>query len=274
MHAISVIQPLIEAAWENRTLIQEDETQDAIREVIQALDHGLIRVAEPQGDGWKVNEWIKKAVILYFPIQKMETLEAGPMEFHDKMALKRNYASLGVRVVPHAIARYGAYLAKGVILMPSYVNIGAYVDSGTMVDTWATVGSCAQIGKDVHLSGGVGIGGVLEPVQASPVVIEDGCFIGSRCIVVEGVRVQKEAVLGANVVLTQSTKIIDVTGSSPVEMKGIVPARSVVIPGSYTKHFPAGDFQVPCALIIGKRKASTDLKTSLNEALREHHVAV
>jgi 2,3,4,5-tetrahydropyridine-2-carboxylate N-succinyltransferase len=274
MHAISVIQPLIEAAWENRTLIQEDETQDAIREVIQALDHGLIRVAEPQGDGWKVNEWIKKAVILYFPIQKMETLEAGPMEFHDKMALKRNYASLGVRVVPHAIARYGAYLAKGVILMPSYVNIGAYVDSGTMVDTWATVGSCAQIGKDVHLSGGVGIGGVLEPVQASPVVIEDGCFIGSRCIVVEGDRVQKEAVLGANVVLTQSTKIIDVTGSSPVEMKGIVPARSVVIPGSYTKHFPAGDFQVPCALIIGKRKASTDLKTSLNEALREHHVAV
>ena len=254
--------------------MKEDQTQDSIREVIQALDHGTLRVAEPDGDQWKVNEWVKKAVILYFPIQKMETIEIGPLEFHDKMALKRNYEALGVRVVPLAVARYGAFLASGVILMPSYVNIGAYVDSGTMVDTWATVGSCAQIGKNVHLSGGVGIGGVLEPIQAAPVIIEDGCFIGSRCIVVEGVHVQKEAVLGANVVLTKSTKIIDVTGSAPVEYKGIVPPRSVVIPGSYTKTFPAGDFQVPCAIIIGQRKESTDLKTSLNSALREYDVAV
>ncbi|MFN7014130.1 MAG: 2,3,4,5-tetrahydropyridine-2,6-dicarboxylate N-succinyltransferase, partial [Bacteroidia bacterium] len=231
-------------------------------------------VAEPTGDSWKVNEWVKKAVVLYFPIQKMETIEVGPFEFHDKMLLKRNYEQLGVRVVPHAVARYGAYLAKGVIMMPSYVNIGAYVDSGTMVDTWATVGSCAQIGKDVHLSGGVGIGGVLEPLQAAPVIVEDGCFIGSRCIVVEGVRVKKEAVLGANVVLTKSTKIIDVSQEKPVEYVGEVPERSVVIPGSYTKKFPAGEFQVPCALIIGKRKASTDLKTSLNDALREYNVAV
>jgi len=274
MHTIPLIKPLIEAAWENRALLKEDKTQDAIREVIQALDKGQIRVAEPVGDQWQVNEWIKKAVILYFPIQKMEIIETGPFEFYDKMALKRNYEALGVRVVPPAVARYGAFLAKGVILMPSYVNIGAYVDSGTMVDTWATVGSCAQIGKDVHLSGGVGIGGVLEPIQAAPVIIEDGCFIGSRCIVVEGVHVQKEAVLGANVVLTKSTKIIDVTGSQPREYKGIVPARAVVIPGSYTKKFPAGDYQVPCAIIIGERKASTDLKTSLNNALREFDVAV
>jgi 2,3,4,5-tetrahydropyridine-2-carboxylate N-succinyltransferase len=268
------LQQKIEAAWNYRALLQQNDTQDAINAVIELLDKGQLRVAEPQGDTWQVNDWVKKAVILYFPIRKMETIEVGPMEFHDKMALKKNYAELGVRVVPHAVARYGAFLAKGVIMMPSYVNIGAYVDSGTMVDTWATVGSCAQIGKDVHLSGGVGIGGVLEPVQAAPVIIEDGAFIGSRCIVVEGCRVGKEAVLGANVVLTGSTKIIDVTGSSPVEHKGFVPPRSVVIPGSYTKEFAAGSFQVPCALIIGKRKESTDLKTSLNNALREYDVAV
>jgi 2,3,4,5-tetrahydropyridine-2-carboxylate N-succinyltransferase len=265
----------IEAAWENRALLSEKATIQAIEHVIEDLDKGLLRVAEPREDGtWQVNEWVKKAVVLYFPIRQMETIEVGPFEFHDKMALKRNYKDLGVRVVPHAIARYGAYVAPGVIMMPSYINIGAYVDSGTMVDTWATVGSCAQIGKDVHLSGGVGIGGVLEPLQAAPVIIEDGAFIGSRCIVVEGVRVGKEAVLGANVVLTKSTKIIDVTGPEPKEFSGFVPARSVVIPGSYTKTFAAGDYQVPCALIIGQRKASTDLKTSLNDALREHNVAV
>lgn len=269
------MQNIIEAAWLNRELLKEKSTVTAINGVIEQLDQGALRVAEPSTDGsWKVNDWVKKAVILYFPTRKMSTIEVGPFEFHDKMALKTNYAHLGVRVVPHAIARYGSFLAKDTILMPSYVNIGAYVDSGTMVDTWATVGSCAQIGKHVHLSGGVGIGGVLEPVQAAPVIIEDNCFIGSRCIVVEGVRVGKEAVLGANVVLTQSTKIIDVSGPSPVETRGYVPERSVVIPGSYTKKFPAGEFQVPCALIIGKRKESTDLKTSLNEALREHSVAV
>lgn len=268
------MQQQIEAAWENRELLKEEQTQKTIREVIELLDKGKLRVAEPKGKEWIVNEWVKKAVILYFPIQKMETLEVGIFEYHDKMKLKTNYESLGVRVVPNAVARYGAFLQKGVIMMPSYVNIGAYVDAGTMVDTWATVGSCAQIGKDVHLSGGVGIGGVLEPVQAAPVIIEDGCFIGSRCIVVEGVHVQKEAVLGANVVLTKSTKIIDVTGSTPKEYKGIVPARSVVIPGSYTKKFPSGEYQVPCALIIGQRKESTDLKTSLNNALREYDVAV
>ena len=267
------MEKIIAAAWENRELLKEKETQQCIREIIDLLDKGKIRVAQPIAEGWQVNEWIKKAVILYFPIQKMETFEVGIFEFHDKMKLKTNYEAAGVRVVPHAVARYGAHLAKGVILMPSYVNIGAYVDSGTMVDTWATVGSCAQIGKDVHLSGGVGIGGVLEPVQAAPVIIEDGCFIGSRCIVVEGVRIEKEAVLGANVVLTMSTKIIDVTGPMPIERKGFVPARSVVIPGSYTKEFPAGKYQVPCALIIGKRKESTDLKTSLNAALREYNVS-
>ncbi|MBL0049359.1 MAG: 2,3,4,5-tetrahydropyridine-2,6-dicarboxylate N-succinyltransferase [Bacteroidetes bacterium] len=267
------MEKIIEAAWENRELLKEKDTQQCIREVIDLLDKGKVRVAEPTAEGWKVNEWIKKAVILYFPIQKMETIELGIFEFHDKMKLKTNYADAGVRVVPHAVARYGAFLANGVIMMPSYVNIGAYVDSGTMVDTWATVGSCAQIGKDVHLSGGVGIGGVLEPIQAAPVIIEDGCFIGSRCIVVEGVRVEKEAVLGANVVLTMSTKIIDVTGPMPMERKGFVPARSVVIPGSYTKDFPSGKYQVPCALIIGKRKESTDLKTSLNAALREFNVS-
>lgn len=269
------MQTTIEAAWENRELLKDKHTLHIIQEVIELLDAGKLRVAEPLADGnWQVNEWVKKAVILYFPTRKMSVMEVGPFEYYDKMSLKTNYEKLGVRVVPPAVARYGSYVASGVILMPSYVNIGAYVDSGTMVDTWATVGSCAQIGKNVHLSGGVGIGGVLEPVQAAPVIIEDNCFIGSRCIVVEGVRVGKEAVLGANVVLTQSTKIIDVTGTKPVEMKGYVPERSVVIPGSYTKSFPAGDFQVPCALIIGKRKASTDLKTSLNDALREHHVAV
>ena len=269
------MQSIIESAWENRDLLKETATIKAIESVIEQLDKGLLRVAEPTSDGsWIVNEWVKKAVILYFPIRTMETIEVGPFEFHDKMALKRNYKELGVRVVPHAIARYGAFVARGVIMMPSYINIGAYVDEGTMVDTWATVGSCAQIGKNVHLSGGVGIGGVLEPLQAAPVIIEDNAFIGSRCIVVEGVRIGKEAVLGANVVLTQSTKIIDVTGLQPKELKGYVPERSVVIPGSYTKQFPAGEFQVPCALIIGQRKASTDLKTSLNDALRENNVAV
>lgn len=269
------LRATIEAAWTNRELLKDQATIDAIHSVIAGLDNGKLRVAQPlDNGGWQVNEWVKKAVILYFPICKMEVLEAGPMVFHDKIPLKRNYAETGVRVVPHAIARYGAYLEPGVIMMPSYVNIGAYVGSGTMVDTWATVGSCAQIGKDVHLSGGVGIGGVLEPVQAAPVIIEDGCFIGSRCIVVEGVRVEKEAVLGANVVLTQSTHIIDVTGSEPVIHRGKVPSRSVVIPGSYTKKFPAGDYQVHCALIIGQRKASTDLKTSLNDALRDYGVSV
>ncbi len=264
----------IENAWDNRELLKEKETQDAIRKVIDLLDAGELRCAEPTEKGWQINEWVKKGVVLYFPIQKMETLEVGIFEYHDKIPLKRGYKEKGIRVVPHAVARHGAYISSGTILMPSYVNIGAYVDEGTMVDTWATVGSCAQIGKNVHLSGGVGIGGVLEPLQASPVIIEDNAFIGSRCIVVEGVRVEKEAVLGANVVLTASTKIIDVTGETPKETKGLVPARSVVIPGSYTKKFPAGEFQVPCALIIGTRKESTDKKTSLNAALREYDVAV
>ncbi len=268
------IQQIIENAWNDRNLLQDAATLNAINEVITLLDTGKLRVAEPVADGWKVNDWVKKAVILYFPTQKMETIEVGPFEFHDKIPLKKNYAALGVRVVPHAIARRGAFLAQGVIMMPSYVNIGAYVDSGTMVDTWATVGSCAQIGKHVHLSGGVGIGGVLEPVQAAPVIIEDNCFIGSRCIVVEGVRVEKEAVLGANVVLTMSTKIIDVSGSEPKEYRGVVPARSVVIPGTIPKEFPAGTYQVPCALIIGKRKESTDTKTSLNDALRDFNLSV
>ena len=268
------IRRIIESAWENRDLLKEESTISAIRNVVDLLDKGELRVAEPIEGGWQVNEWVKKAVVLYFPIQKMETLEAGIFEYHDKIPLKRNFAERGIRVVPNAVARHGAYISSGTILMPSYVNIGAYVDEGTMVDTWATVGSCAQIGKNVHLSGGVGIGGVLEPLQAAPVIIEDGAFIGSRCIVVEGVRVEKEAVLGANVVLTMSTKIIDVTGDEPKEMKGVVPAISVVIPGSYTKKFTAGEYQVPCALIIGKRKESTNKKTSLNDALREYDVAV
>ena len=268
------LKEIIESAWNDRGLLGEKSVQEAIHEVVDQLDRGVLRVAQKESDGWKVNDWVKKAVILYFPIRKMETIEAPPFEFHDKIPLKSGYKAKGVRVVPHAIARYGAYISKGVIMMPSYINIGAYVEEGTMVDTWATVGSCAQIGKNVHLSGGVGIGGVLEPVQAAPVIIEDNCFIGSRSIVVEGVRVESEAVLGANVVITNSTRIIDVTGSDPVEIKGVVPARSVVIPGSYTKSFPAGDFQVACALIIGTRKPSTDLKTSLNDALREYNVAV
>lgn len=268
------LRQIIEKAWDDRSQLQDQMVQSAIRSVVDSLDKGTLRVAEPISGGWHVNEWIKKAVILYFPIQQMETQEVGIFEFHDKIPLKRNYKALGVRVVPHAIARHGSFVNKGVIMMPSYVNIGAYVDEGTMVDTWATVGSCAQIGKNVHLSGGVGIGGVLEPVQAAPVIVEDNAFIGSRCIIVEGIRVGKEAVLGANVVLTASSKIIDVTGNQPVEHKGYVPERSVVIPGSYSKKFAAGEFNVPCALIIGKRKESTDKKTSLNDALRENSVSV
>ncbi len=264
----------IEKAWQDRALLSDKNTQETIREIIEEVDKGRVRVATQSNDQWQVNDWVKKAIILYFPIQKMETIEVGPLEFHDKMKLKSNYKELGVRVVPHAIARYGAFLASGVIMMPSYVNIGAYVDSGTMIDTWATVGSCAQIGKNVHLSGGVGIGGVLEPIQASPVIIEDDAFIGSRSIIVEGVRIEKEAVLGANVVITSSTKIIDVSGKKPIEHKGIVPSRSVVIPGTTKKDFPAGEYEVPCALIIGKRKESTNKKTSLNDALRTFNVAV
>ena len=268
------IQNIIEQAWDNRDMLQDADVQATIRKVVELLDKGELRTAEPTNDGWKVNEWVKKAVILYFPIQKMEKIVNGPFEYHDKIALKKDFDKLGVRVVPDGIARYGSYLAPGVIMMPSYVNIGAYVGSGTMVDTWATVGSCAQIGENVHLSGGVGIGGVLEPVQAAPVIIEDDCFIGSRSIVVEGVHLEKEVVLGANVVITKSTKIIDVSGAEPIEYVGRVPARSVVIPGTYPKKFPAGVYQVGCALIIGKRKESTNKKTSLNDALREHNVAV
>ena len=271
---MDALRATIEAAWNDRQLLKDPATQTAIREVIDLLDLGKLRCASPTEGGWEIQEWVKKAVVLYFPIQKMETLEAGIFEYHDKIPLKRGYQAKGIRVVPHAVARHGAYIAPGTILMPSYVNIGAYVDEGTMVDTWATVGSCAQIGKHVHLSGGVGIGGVLEPLQASPVIVEDNAFIGSRCIVVEGVHVEREAVLGANVVLTASTRIIDVSGSQPVEYRGRVPARSVVIPGSYPKKFPAGEYQVSCALIIGKRQESTDKKTSLNEALREYDVAV
>nr|MBC7613617.1 2,3,4,5-tetrahydropyridine-2,6-dicarboxylate N-succinyltransferase [Pseudopedobacter sp.] len=271
---IAELKKAVEEAWEDRNLLNFKEYRDHIERIIYRLDVGELRVAEPIGNVWHVNDWIKKAVIMYFPIREMEEIKAGPFVFYDKMKHKTDFKKQGVRVVPHGLARYGAYLAKGVILMPSYVNIGAYVDEGTMVDTWATVGSCAQIGKNVHLSGGVGIGGVLEPIQAAPVIIEDNCFIGSRAIVVEGVRVETEAVLGANVVLTASTKIIDVTGPEPIEYKMVVPARSVVIPGSYTKKFPSGEYQVPCALIIDKRKESTDKKTSLNDALRENKVAV
>lgn len=268
------LRELIEQAWDHRELLKSEDTQHAIREVIAAIDDGTLRCAEPAHSGWKINEWVKKAVVLYFPIQQMQVMEVGIFEFHDKIPLKKGYREKGIRVVPHAIARHGSYIAPNTILMPSYVNIGAYVDEGTMVDTWATVGSCAQIGKNVHLSGGVGIGGVLEPLQAAPVIIEDNAFIGSRCIVVEGVRIEQEAVLGANVVLTASTHIIDITGTEPVMSKGIVPARSVVIPGSYPKKFPAGTFHVPCALIIGQRKESTNKKTSLNEALRSYDVSV
>jgi 2,3,4,5-tetrahydropyridine-2-carboxylate N-succinyltransferase len=268
------LKEIIEASWQDREMLKNRETVEAIETIIEQLDKGTLRVAEPKEQGWQVNEWVKKAVILYFPTRKMSKITVGPFEFHDKIPLKSDYDKLGVRVVPHGLARYGSFVAPGVIMMPSYVNIGAYVDSGTMVDTWATVGSCAQIGRDVHLSGGVGIGGVLEPVQAAPVIVEDGAFIGSRCILVEGVHVSKEAVLGANVTLTSSSKIIDVTGSEPKEYRGFVPERAVVIPGSYTKQFPAGDYQVPCAIIIGQRKESTDRKTSLNDALRNNNVAV
>jgi len=267
------LKSIIEKAWDDRSLLGLDEARNAVFQIIELLDKGKVRVAEPAGNGWQVNEWIKKAVIMYFPLRQMEVFEAGPLEFHDKIPLKHNYKELGVRVVPHAVARYGAFLSPGVIMMPSYVNIGAWVGPGTMVDTWATVGSCAQVGANVHLSGGVGIGGVLEPVQAAPVIIEDNCFIGSRCIVVEGAHIAAEAVLGANVVITKSTRIIDVTGTQPKEYRGYVPPRSVVIPGSYTKKYPAGDYQVSCALIIGERKPSTDLKTSLNDALREYDIS-
>jgi 2,3,4,5-tetrahydropyridine-2-carboxylate N-succinyltransferase len=268
------LQSLIAEAWSNRDLLKDSKYSDAVRTVIEEVDKGRLRTASPSDNGWHVNEWVKQSILMYFGIQQMKTWSLAPFEFYDKMLLKSNYKDLGVRAVPHAVARYGAYVARNVVLMPSYVNIGAYVDEGTMVDTWATVGSCAQIGKNVHLSGGVGIGGVLEPLQASPVIVEDGCFLGSRSIVVEGVIVEKEAVLGANVVLTKSTKIIDVSGPEPVEFKGRIPARSVVIPGSYSKKFPAGEYNVSCALIIGQRKASTDLKTSLNDALRDFNVAV
>jgi 2,3,4,5-tetrahydropyridine-2-carboxylate N-succinyltransferase len=269
------LQNTIEEAWDNRELLKETRVREAVEEVVESLDKGKVRVSEPADEGgWVTNEWVKKAVILYFPLRQMEVMEAGVLEFHDKIPLKKNYREQGIRVVPHAVARYGSYISPEVILMPSYVNIGAYVDKGTLVDTWATVGSCAQVGKNVHLSGGVGLGGVLEPIQASPVIIEDDVFVGSRSIVVEGVRIEKEAVLGANVVLTASTRIIDVSGDSPVEYKGRIPARSVVIPGSYTKEFPAGSYQVPCALVIGKRKESTDKKTSLNDALRTFEVSV
>jgi len=268
------LKEIIDRAWDNREILKEKDTKIAIKTIIEEIDMGTLRAAEPTKNGWQVNEWVKKAVILYFPIQNMQLIEIGPFQFHDKMKLKSGYDKLGVRVVPHAIARYGSYINRDVVMMPSYVNIGAYVDSGTMIDTWATVGSCAQVGKNVHISGGVGLGGVLEPIQAAPVIVEDNAFIGSRCILVEGVRIGKEAVLGANVNLTGSTKIIDVTGNEPVEFKGYVPERSVVIPGSYEKNFPAGIYNVQCALIIGKRKESTDKKTSLNEALRENNVAI
>jgi 2,3,4,5-tetrahydropyridine-2-carboxylate N-succinyltransferase len=268
------LQSIIIEAWSNRELLKNEKYSDAVKAVIEELDKGRLRTASPTEEGWQVNEWIKQAILLYFAIQPMQTMQMPPFEFYDRIPLKNNFKELGVRTIPGAIARYGAYISKNVVQLPSFINIGAYVDEGTMVDTWATVGSCAQIGKHVHLSGGVGIGGVLEPLQASPVIIEDGCFIGSRCIVVEGVIVEKEAVLGANVVLTQSTKIIDVSNSSPIEYKGYVPSRSVVIPGTYNKNFPAGSFGVNCALIVGKRKKSTDNKTSLNDALRDFNVSI
>ena len=276
METMEALKRRIETIWEEKELLFEEENKDTVREVVELLDKGKLRVAEPTGkeSEWVVNEWVKKALLMYFPIQNMRVLEAGPLEFYDKIPLKQNFKELGVRVAPTGVARYGSYLEKGVVMMPSYVNIGAYVGSGTMVDTWATVGSCAQIGRHVHLSGGVGIGGVLEPLQASPVIVEDNCFIGSRCIVVEGAHVCREAVLGAGVTITGSTKIIDVSGAEPVQYKGYVPARSVVIPGSISKRFPAGEYNVPCALIIGQRKASTDLKTSLNQALRDYDLSV
>lgn len=268
------LEKQINAAWENRNLLHDNGIQNAILEVIELLDKGRVRVAQPENGMWKVHDWVKRAILLYFLVRHTERVEIGPFEFNDKIPLKKNYKELGVRVVPHAIARYGAYIAPGVIMMPSYVNIGAYIDSGTMVDTWATVGSCAQVGRNVHISGGVGIGGVLEPVQAAPVIIEDDCFLGSRCVVVEGVHIEREAVLGANVVITQSTHIIDVTGKEPKKYKGFIPARSVVIPGTMPKDYPSGTYYVPCALIIGQRKESTNTKTSLNEALRDFNLSV
>lgn len=269
------MKSIIDRVWEDHALLRNLEVQAAVNEVIELLDRGELRTADPDGiGGWIVNDWVKKAVILYFPTRELRQMNAGEMEYNDKMDLKRNYRELGVRVVPPAVARYGSYLARGVVMMPSYVNIGAYVDEGTMIDTWATVGSCAQIGREVHLSGGVGIGGVLEPVQASPVIVEDHCFIGSRCIIVEGARICSHAVLGAGTVITSSTKIIDVSEEEPVTYTGYVPPRSVVIPGTRLKRFPAGEYGVPCALIIGRRKESTDTKTSLNDALREFGVPV
>ncbi len=265
----------IEEAWDDRTLLGNKRYRQAVRDVVEMLDKGVLRTAEPVEDGkWQINEWVKKAVVMYFPIQGMQSMEAGGLEFYDKIETKRGFEKMGVRVVPPAVARYGSYLAPGAIMMPSYVNIGAYVGEGTMVDTWVTVGSCAQIGRRVHLSGGVGIGGVLEPIQAAPVIIEDNCFIGSRCIVVEGAHICEGAVLGANVVITGSTKIIDVTAKEPVEYKGYVPAGAIVIPGTYPREYPAGTYGVPCGLIIGQRKESTDLKTSLNDALRDFNVSV
>ena len=274
---IEQLRECVEAAWQDRERLQEASTREALDRVVALLDAGRLRTAEPvdaDGSAWRVNEWVKKAILLYFPVRKMRTMRAGELEWYDKMELKHDFDRLGVRAVPHAVARYGAYIAPGVILMPSYVNIGARVGTGTLVDTWATVGSCAQIGERVHLSGGVGIGGVLEPVQAAPVIVEDDCFIGSRAIVVEGARICREAVLGSNVVITGSTHIIDVTGPEPVEYRGYVPAGSVVIPGTYPRRFPAGEYGVTCALIIGRRTPSTDKKTSLNEALRDFGVAV
>lgn len=268
------LKELILQAWEDRNLLKDRRYQEGVREVIDLLDKGRLRVAEKVNGEWIVNEWVKQAILLYFPIQDMQVMEVGPFEYYDKIPLKKNWKERGVRVVPPATARYGSYIEPGAILMPSYVNIGAYVGSGTMVDTWATVGSCAQVGKNVHLSGGVGLGGVLEPPSARPVIIEDNCFIGSRCIIVEGVVIEEEAVLGANVVITASTRVIDVSGDESIEYRGRVPARSVVVPGTITKKFPAGEYGVQCALIIGKRKESTDKKTSLNEALREFNVSV
>ena len=266
------LQGLVHEAYEDRSRLGLVETRQAVEEVIACLDRGELRVAEKRDGEWIVNDWVKQAILLYFALRPVERMGEGPLFFHDKIPPKRDIQQ--IRVVPPGVARYGSFLEPGVILMPGYVNIGAYVGAGTMVDTWATVGSCAQIGRNVHLSGGVGIGGVLEPPSARPVIIEDGAFVGSRCIVVEGVIVEEEAVLGAGVVLTASTAIVDVTGSSPVTIKGRVPARSVVIPGTIPKRFPAGEYHVPCALVIGQRKASTDRKTSLNDVLRTFEVAL
>jgi 2,3,4,5-tetrahydropyridine-2-carboxylate N-succinyltransferase len=261
----------IAAMWEETSDPSAVIDTDAVEETIDLLDRGVVRVAGPDGDGaWAVHAWVKQAVLLYFRVRGLETTDVGPFEYHDRLPLKHGYDELGVRVVPPAVARYGAHLEPGVVLMPSYVNIGAWVGGGTMVDTWATVGSCAQIGTNVHLAGGVGIGGVLEPLQASPVIVEDGAFIGSRCVVVEGVRIGRDAVLGAGVVLTANTPVIDVTGPEPVEHRGTVPARSIVVPGSRLRSFPAGEFGLPCGLIIGSRSGAMEDKVRLNELLREY----